>query len=188
MNKLLQETETRINGILQNRDEKIVTLQAKLEKAREALQAAEKEAAASTEAEDVKAYQKAKADRADAAAAAELFERRISDLKDKPLISKGEYEKTVADLMNAITTEDNAAREKIAASINTIQQLGNELNASIKYGNELLHQLQHDVFKDPAEMICANGNAVHISSLEKEYKDFAAVRLAIYIAEGKNRI
>lgn len=152
MNQIFEQAEARMNEIKRGRDSKVAATQKKLTEARAAVTQAEAAIEKAAEKEDVKAYQKAKTERADALSAVELFERRLSTLKNEPLITEEEYKKTSSELMRAIAAEDEEAFAKLEQLAQQMQEIGDDLQGVINLGNRLLARWQHDIFKEPRDV------------------------------------
>ncbi|WFF72999.1 hypothetical protein [Proteiniclasticum sp. QWL-01] len=103
----------------------------------------------------------------------ELYATQKAQLDAKPLISAETYETMVNNIMVELDQMTANAKADAAKHLEALRDIRQETLDNINFGNSLLHQVQHDLFKDPAEMITANGNRVHIEAMEKQYKDYA---------------
>lgn len=103
----------------------------------------------------------------------ELYATQKAQLDDKPLISAETYETMVNHIMVELDQMNSKAKAEAAKHLEALRDIRKQTLDNINYGNELLHQVQHDLFKDPAEMITANGKRVHIPSMEIQFKDYA---------------
>lgn len=182
--KAITEVENKIKKILADRVAEAADLEERVEVAKQQQKAANDAMDAATTAGDLKAYQKAKADRKDAGDAIEMHGKRLDTLEHKPLISKGEYEKGVAQIMAALGEVSADAKKQIVSHLEQIRIIAADCTAEITRGNETLHQWQHDIFRDSAEMTVGNGNKVHMEHLEKKFKDFSVPQFASYILDS----
>lgn len=185
MNQSLTKSQEALQKVLQEAEEKRQALAKKLEERRTAVSRAENDMVDAAARENEEAYQRARLDRENSISSAELFENRLASIGSAPLIQQAEYEQRIAEVMSAIQDADKTAYKKLCALSEQMQRIGNDLSATIEQGNALMHQWQHDVFKDSAEMKNAAGKGIHIDSLEKQYREFSTVWWAGLAAERK---
>ena len=182
--KAITEVESKIKKILADRVAEAADLEERVEVAKQQQKAANEAMDAATTAGDLKAYQKAKADRKDAGDAIEMHGKRLDALEHKPLISKGEYEKGVAQIMAALGEVSADAKKRIVEHMEQIRIIAAECTAEITNGNEVLHQWQHEIYRDKAEQMLASGKGLHMDSLEKRFKDFSVPQFASYVLDS----
>lgn len=182
--KAITEVESKIKKILADRVAEAADLEERVEVAKQQQRAANEAMDAATTAGDVKAYQKAKADRRDAGDAIEMHCKRLDALEHKPLISKGEYENGVAQIMSALGEVSADAKKRIVEHMEQIRIIAAECTAEITNGNEVLHQWQHEIYRDKAEQMLPSGKGVHIDHLEKRFKDFSVTQFASYVLDS----
>lgn len=176
--KAITEVESKIKKILADRAAETADLKERVEVAKQQQKRANDAMEAATTEGDVKAYQKAKADRRDSEDAIEMHSKRLDTLENGPLVSKIEYEKGVAQIMAALAEVSVDAKKRIVEHVEQIRIISAECTAEITNGNELLHQWQHEIYRDRAEQSTANGKKVHLDSLEKRFEDFSVPRFA----------
>lgn len=182
--KAITDVESRIKKIKADRITETADLEERIEVAKQQRQTANEAMDAATIAGDVKAYQKAKADRRDAEDAIEMHNKRIDTLKHKPLISKGEYEKGVAQIMAALGEVSADAKKRIVEHMEQIRIIAAECTAEITNGNEVLHQWQHEIYRDKAEQMLASGKSIHMDALEKRFTDYSIPQFASYVLDS----
>lgn len=182
--KAITDVETRIKKIMADRVTETADLEERIEIAKQQQQAANEAMDAATTAGDVKAYQKAKVDRRDAGDAIEMHGKRLDALENKPLISKGEYEKGVAQIMAALGEVSADAKKRIVEHMEQIRIIAAECTAEITNGNEVLHQWQHEIYRDKAEQMLESGKSIHMNSLEKRFEDFSIPQFASYVLDS----
>lgn len=103
----------------------------------------------------------------------EIYISQKDQLEAKPLINGQTYESMVNQVMVELDQMTAKAKADAAKHLEALMNIRDQVRENIHYGNEILHQIQHDLYKDPAEMITANGKRVHIPSMEIQYKDYA---------------
>lgn len=179
--KAITEVENKIKKILANKVAEAVDLEERVEVAKQQQREANKAMDISTIEGNVKAYQKAKADRNGAGDAIEMYSKRLDALNHKPLTSKDEYEKGVAQIMAALEEVSADAKKRIVEHMEQIRIITAECTAEITKGNEVLHQWQHEIYRDKAEMTLEDGRCVHSRFLEKKFEDFSVAQFANYV-------
>ena len=182
--KAVTDVEGRIKKILADKVTEVADLEERIEVAKQKQKVANEEMDKATIAGDVKAYQKAKADRRDAEDAIEMHTKRINALEKSPLISSGEYEKSVAQIMAALGEVSAEAKKQIVSHMEQIRVIATECREEIVKGNEVLHKWQHEIYRDKAEMEIGNGKKLHSDSLEKKFTDFTVPQFASYILDS----
>ena len=181
--KAIAEVEGRIKKIMGAREAEVIDLRERVEAAKQEQRAADEAMDAATNAGDVKAYQEAKAEHRSAGDAMEMYEKRLDALKNKPLISKTEYEKGAAQIMAALGEISADAKKRIVEHMEQIRVIAAECTAEITNGNEVLHQWQHEVYKDDACEISAIGTRYHADGKEKKFRDFSVPQFASYVLD-----
>ena len=175
MNKTLESMNTKANEILKDRDEQLKTLSDQLREERAAAAKAEAAMDKATAAGDLKAYQNAKKERADAMDAIEMHSARFDTLEHKPLVTEAEYNKAIAAIMGDLTEKNNRAKEKLTSLADEMKAVADELTEILSEGNALLHKWQHEIYRDDATRTRNDGSKVHDPSKEKQWKDYTAV-------------
>ena len=166
--KAVTTVESNVKKILSDGVTETADLAEQVEKGSAAIAAANKAMEAATTAGDVKAYQKAKADRRDAADAKEMHEARLNALNNKPLISKADYEKAVADIYAEIAALDDQIKQRLAKLSDQMEAEALELQEAINKANEVLRRLQHEVYRDADRSRSAKGVMMYLAHEEKK--------------------
>lgn len=179
--KAITEVENKIKKILADRVAETTDLKERIEVAKQQQRIANEAMDAATIVGDVKAYQKAKAELRDAGDAIEMHSKRIDALENKPLISNGDYENGVAHIIAALGEVSADAKKRIVEHMEQIRIIAAECTAEITRGNEVLHQWQHEIYRDKAEQILSNGKGVHMEHLEKQFKDYSVPQFASHV-------
>ena len=165
--KAVSEAENTVKRILSAREAETADLEEQVKYAAAAIDKANADMEAATEAGDVIAYQKAKADRRDAADAKEMYENRLNALNDKNLISKGDYEKTVADIYAELAALDDQTKQRLAKLSEQMEAAALELQEAQAYANKVLYRLQHELYRD-ADRSLVNGKMLQMISEDKK--------------------
>ena len=173
--KAVNAVESTVKKILSDRVTETADLAEQVEKETASIAAANKAMEAATTAGDVKAYQKAKADRRDAADAKEMHESRLEALNNKPLISKADYEKAVADIYAEIAALDDQKRQRLAKLSDEMEAEALDLQEAINKANEVLHRLQHEVYRDADRSRNAKGEIMILVHEEKKVEKWNTV-------------
>lgn len=179
--KTITDMENRIKKITAERMTETADLKERIEAAKQLVKSADKAMEAAGVKGDAEAYHKAKAGRREADDIIEMHSKRLETLNNKPLIQNSEYEKGVEQIMAALGEVSADAKKKIISHVEQIRLIAAECTAEITKGNEVLHQWQHEIFRDDACTQVTNGNRVHLPHLEKRFTDFTVTQFADYI-------
>lgn len=182
--KAITEVVNRIKKITADRVAETADLEERVEVAKQQQRAANEAMDEATDVVDLESYQKAKKDRRYAGDAIEMYSKRLDALENKPLISKEEYEAGVDKIMAALEEVSADAKKCIVEHMEQIRIIAAECTAEITNGNEVLHKWQHEIYGDKAEQILANGNSIHLDSLEKKFTDFSVPQFANYVLDS----
>lgn len=181
--KNLEKIQSKVNEIQAAADKAAEELQAKINKATEERGAATAALLRAQDAADPEEYARAAAEARTRGDILELYSKQKAKLDTQPLISTEDYDAMVNQIMAELDQVNAKAKAEAAKHLEALKAIGRDSTEVINYGNDLLHQVQHDLFKDPAEMITANGNRVHLEALEKRYKDYSFQRAVERVAE-----
>lgn len=165
--KAVKAAESKAKEILAKRAEELKVLAEQIDREAAAIARAKEEMQAATIAGDLKAYQQAKAARRDAEDAKEMHEARIHGLNDQPLISKGEYDKAVADIYAELAAADDKAKQQLAAYSDKMEAVAEELRQDMEKANAVLHLLQANVYKDADRTKDRNGHIIRVPHEDK---------------------
>lgn len=170
-NKVLKGVEDQISSILANADAKIEEAHKKANAAHEAQDKAANDIALARKDGNVEAYTKANEELKLASDSRRMFYDIADSIDTEPLITKDEYEAMLSQINLELDSVNTKAKERAATLFKQIEQISQETNEYINYGNTLMNKLQHEVYKDRAELPLSNGKMVHVDSLEKRYKN-----------------
>lgn len=172
----VKNTAARIEQILKDRATETADREAKVEEAKAAAAAAEKRMEEATTAGDTKAYQKAKGERRDARDAIEMHEKRLEALNEKPLISKADYEKTVADIYAEIAAKDDQIKAKLCKLSDEMEAAALELTDDMNEANDVLRRLQRDIYRNEDRTKGKDGKPVtYMAHEDKKVDKWATV-------------
>ncbi len=169
------KAEEMAKKILSDRTKETAELEAKVKQEAIAIEEANKAMEVATIAGNVKAYQKAKADRRDAADAKEMHDARLNALNHKPLISKADYEKAVAEIYAEIAGIDDKAKQNLTKLSEQMEAEILELQEDIKKANEVLHLLQHNVYRDADRKTDAQGEPLFLPHEDKKIEKWETI-------------
>lgn len=145
--KAITATENRIEEILSGRAAELEALAKQIEQESADIETVNQEMETATAAGDVEGYRKAKAKRAAVMDGKEMHESRLNALRNKPLITKEEYDKTVSDVFAEYATLDDLTREKLYKLSNEMNAAAEELRKAQIRANEALRRLQDDIYR-----------------------------------------
>ena len=174
--KAVTATETMANNILSDRAKETAYLASQIEKEGASIAAANAAMESATKAGNSQAYHKAKTERAAAADAKEMHEARLSALNNKPLISREAYEKAVSDVFEEIAAIDDLAKRRLAELSEQMEAEAVALAKAINKADEVLHRLQHDVYRDADRAHnLKTGEVLMLPTQEKKIKNWDTV-------------
>lgn len=186
MSTKLETLNQKADQILQDKQSQLEKLSTQLEEEKAAVKDLEEEMDTATAAGDLAGYQKAKTAKRNKSDAIEMHTKRYKQLTEAPLISTAEYNRTMADIMGELTSQNNKAKEELAALADQMKEISDRMSETIEYGNTLLHKWQHDIYKDDASVVNAAGKKIYMDNLEKQFKDFSAVRFGMDVVGNYN--
>ena len=145
--KATTAVENRIEEILSGRVSELSSLEGKIERESANIEAINQEMETATAAGNADGYRKAKAKRAAIMDGKEMYEARLDALRNKPLITKEEYEKAVSDIFEEFSEIDDLTREKLYKLSNEMNAAAEELRKAQIRANEALRRLQDDIYR-----------------------------------------
>lgn len=124
---------------------------------------------------DIKAYQKAKAERADVLDSKEMHERRLTMIDAEPLITKGEYEDAIKAIYAEIAALDDATKQTLAKLSEEMEKAATELQDALNKANDVCHLLQHDIYRDADRTRTHNGTMLQLPNENKHIDKWETV-------------
>lgn len=173
--KAVTTVENLVNKILSDRVTETAELTEKVKQGAAAVAAANEAMAAATVAGDVKAYQKAKADRRNAADAKEMYDARLNALNDKPLISRVDYEKAVADIYGEIAALDDQKKQRLAKLSEEMEAEALDLQEATTKANEVLNRLQNEIYKNADRSRSSTGEMMMFSFEDRKVEKWDTI-------------
>lgn len=173
--KAVNAVEKTVKKILSDRVTETADLTEQVKKEAAAIAKFSEAMEAATTAGDVKAYQRAKADRRDAADAKEMYEARLNALNNKPLISKADYEKAVADIYAEIAALEDQKKQQLAKLSDQMETEALELQEATEKANAVLRRLQKEVYRDADRSRNAKGDIMTLSHEDKAVNKWATI-------------
>lgn len=173
--KTVTTVENMVNKILSDRAAETEELVEQVKRDAVAIADANKAMDAATIVGDVKAYQKAKAERRDASDAKEMHDARLDALNKKPLISKADYEKAVGDIYSEIAALEDKTKQNIAKLSESMESLTLDLQEAINQANKVLHTLQHDVYRDADRKVNSRGERMFLPHEDKKIEKWDTI-------------
>lgn len=97
---------------------------------------------------DNAAYKAAREDRADALVTRELFSGRLDSLKNDPQLAPEDYERITASVISEFGENHEAVQNTIVDAADKLSAAADDLADLANRVNDILHTLQHDIYKD----------------------------------------
>ncbi|MBT2731651.1 hypothetical protein [Carnobacterium sp. ISL-102] len=167
---ILKEGNKKLEAHLQE----VETAKANEKEARMAVIKAKKDAKASV-------FAKANQDFRDAKDVAEFYLDKIDEIKDNPYISKEEHKAYSTRIKSSLDKLNHSKKLRAGELLKELAEIQEEVAPVLQKGQEILHNLQHDILKDNAETTTAKGVKVHLDNLEDKYQDYTLVQWIEYI-------
>lgn len=174
--KAVSAVENLVNETLENEKKETATITAQIRQEAATIKEANATMVNAVGTGDTKAYQKAKADCKAASDAKELLEKHLAARKGKPLIAMQDYEKAVSAVFTEIAALDDQTKRRLAELSEQMESEAEALAKAICKADEVLHRLQHDVYRDADRTRNKKtGEVLNIFSEEKKIKNWDTV-------------
>ena len=147
-NKVFEKTEQFIEDTLQKNAVAIELAEQKIVSNNADKVKAEKKAAAAFDKVNENEYHKAQEAARKSADLLGMYEKRLSILKEEPMITDAEYDNAVAEVESELNRIVSDHKQKVISLIDQIVAIADEDEEVIKRGNDILKKLQHDVYRD----------------------------------------
>ena len=145
---IIEETNERIQKLLNDRRAEIEKREGILQNAQAKKAAAAKKKAAAIQADDASAYSKARAEESEAQDLIEMTEAKIKYLNSQPYISEQEGREIEAAILATIAKAEKDYSEKIVKTIEALVAEGAESKSLQFSGNKVLTELHYEILKD----------------------------------------
>lgn len=173
--KELLALEQELKEIQEEGNKRVIEYQAEINAAIENEEEANRAVIKAKQGDDPEAYAKAIEDKRAASNIAQYYEGKIEQIKDEPHITEAEYKsytKRIKAEMDAINNVGKAKASKLFKELQTIKE---EVTPAYTKVNELLKNLQNNIFKSSSEKQMAEarekGTPISTDRLNNQYKD-----------------
>lgn len=172
----------RINKVLADRSKDIEERENQLREAQTASEQASEMLSSAIDTGDTNVYGKAKADKAKAEDAIELYTKRLARLKESPLITKEEYEKYSQNVHAELAEMTARHKREVVEIIDKLITIREEERIQFEKGNDALKRWQHEVYRDADKI--RNDMGKIIGGKENRFNDFAVSELIGWIEDN----
>lgn len=180
----LKQIDEELTAFLLKGKEKEGKLLEEVEVAKASKAEAVNEAIKAKQEDNAKAFAKANQEQRTAKDIADFYLAKLDDIKNDPYISKEDYTAYTARIMAELDQLNNESKAKAGALLKELVQIKEDFEPVLQAGQELLHKLQHTLYKDHAETTTVTGTKVHLDSLENKYRDYSLINWLEYITKG----
>ena len=177
----LKQIDEELTAFLLKGKEKEGKLLEEVEVAKASKAEAVNEAIKAKQEDNAKAFAKANQEQRTAKDIADFYLAKLDDIKNDPYISKEDYTAYTARIMAELDQLNNESKAKAGALLKELVQIKEDFEPVLQAGQELLHKLQHTLYKDHAETTTVTGTKVHLDSLENKYHDYSLIHWLEYI-------
>ena len=189
----LQQIAERVDGLLVQSAADTQSLETKLTAQIGRLEEARERAAEALASGDEAAYHKARSEQRAMQDSVDLFLSRLEALTESPLITQGEYESLVADILAELAEHVAGAKNEISRLADEMQTVSDRSGAEIEEGNRLMDDLRVKIAKIEPYTVEPDGTrhrkAVNSKRKFKDYSVQHYVRVlkenSLYVAPEK---
>lgn len=160
-NNNLKEMKNRLERIKADNLAEIAKTEETIKTARQMLDEANAAAADAYARADIKSYHKAGDDRRTAEDTIEMYRTKLDQLETEPLISEAEYKDGIDAVMTELDAILASAKTAMLPIFEQAQKIKSDMSEAISFGDSILHDWQHDVFRDDACAVNSKGERVY---------------------------
>lgn len=186
--KELLTIEQELNAILENGDREILEFKEEVKTAKKNEEEAKKAAIEAKQGDDPEAYVKAIEDKRTASDIAKFYEGKIEEIKDEPYITAAEYKEFTKRIKSEMDSINKQASKRASELLEELEAIQSELMPAYVKTNELLSNLQNNIYKYSAdkqfEEARRNKKSVNSNELRNEYKDNSIITSIGYILDS----
>lgn len=186
--KELLTIEQELNAILENGDREILEFKEEVKTAKKNEEEAKKAAIEAKRGDDPEAYVKAIEDKRTASDIAKFYEGKIEEIKDEPYITAAEYKEFTKRIKSEMDSINKQASKRASELLEELEAIQSELMPAYVKTNELLSNLQNNIYKYSAdkqfEEARRNKKSVNSNELRNEYKDNSIITSIGYILDS----
>lgn len=165
----LKEMRKRLDALRADNLAEIAKTEEQIKTAKKALEKANAAAADAYARADIKSYHKAGDDRRTAEDVIEMFSTRLCQLETEPLISEAEYKDGIAAVMAELDAILASAKSAMLPIVEQAEEIKSRMLEAVDFGEGILHDWQHYIFKDDCCNINSNGEKCYSPYNEVKY-------------------
>lgn len=178
---VLENAKNRIEELLEAGARSIEECKQSVEKFDHVIEAETAKKAAAYSACDGEAYKKAAEAIENAKNCAAMYREKLAKQNAEALISDEEYKELVSSIKSELDLINITASKYLVTMADNIASICDDVLAYTVEGNKLLHDLQHNVKKDHAEVTTDRGITYHSETREEKYTNYDVINF-------KNRV
>lgn len=178
-NKTMQELnniEGQLTAILANGNKEVETFLQKVDTAKANEEEAIQAVVRAKQDGKPSVFAKANQDLRNAKDIANFYLDKIDEIKDDPYITKEEHEAYSTRIKVELDKLNHAKKLRAGELLKELAEIQEEVAPVLQKGQDMLHDLQHNILKDTAETTTGTGVKVHLDSLEDKYQDYTLVQ------------
>lgn len=122
---------------------------------------------------NAEAFAKANQDLNNAKDIATFYVEKITEMKELPYITKEQHAEYSARIKKHLDALNHMKKVRAGKILEELKEIQEEVWPVIKKGQSMLYEIQHNMLKDHAELVTANGTKVHMANLEDKYEDYS---------------
>lgn len=115
-----------------------------------------------------------------------MYGEKLNELRSAPAINKSEYKALVKEIEEDTAAEVGEACKDIIEAVHKAMEAAERANDTIREANEVLHVVQHELFKEDMYMRPAHGEPIYMATREKKIDFFNPIYF-IYDAIGDEK-
>lgn len=183
--KSLEEIETELQKVVELHKEKVTEFQQEIDTAKADEQKAKQTMIDTRNGDDPKKYAKAVSEQRTASDIVGFYAGKLERLKAEPLVTKDEYREYTSRIKSEMDVINKQASNRASELIEELEAIQSELTPAYNKTNELLSNLQNNIYKHNAEKQMKEARetktALNTSELNNEYKDRTVISGIDYI-------
>ncbi len=160
MNKELQKIEEQLQAIRSEAERQLDIMDRGMEEAADSEAQAKKQLEKAKEATDPEAYSEAAAKLRTAKDVREMYSQKGLEIMRRPLISDEDYQKIKGEILSEIRGQSEAAGARALELMKELKEIRDEFNEDVEKTNDLLYELQKNIFRMPKTSQRPNGTTV----------------------------
>lgn len=169
--------EQELNEIQEEGKQKVLGYQAEIKAAEDNVDDASARVLKVKQGDDPKAYAQAVADKRTASDIIGFYVGKIKALKDEPFITEAEYKSYSKRIKSEMDNINRRASKRAIELLVELEAIQSELTPAYVKANQLLSNLQNNIYKHSAEKQMKEaretGKSLNVNELNNEYKDDA---------------